>query len=165
MIHASKNHGESTRKLATKFECGKTQIIKILKNKDSILETWMSNGAANNKRSNNEKFAKINRMLWDWYVKVRQSNIPVDGALLKEEARLIAEKLGETSFKGTDGWFAKWKQRYNLTQMNVACEEGDVNQETVESWNERVKELTTGFAPADVWNQDETHWNVLEISA
>ena len=156
VIHASKNHGESTRKLATKFECGKTQIIKILKNKDSILETWMSNGAANNKRSNNEKFAKINRMLWDWYVKVRQSNIPVDGPLLKEEARLIAEKLGETSFKGTDGWFAKWKQRYNLTQMNVAGEEGDVNQETVESWNERVKELTTGFAPADVWNQDET---------
>ena len=40
-------------------------------------------------------------------MRARQSNIPVDGPMLREEARLMAEKLGETSFKGTDGWLAK----------------------------------------------------------
>ena len=71
-------------------------------------------------------------------MRARQSNIPVDGPMLREEARLIAENLGETSFKGTDGWLAKWKQRHNVAQMSVAGEEGDVSQKTLEGWRERV---------------------------
>ena len=68
-------------------------------------------------------------------MRARQSNIPVDGPMLREEVtrRLIAEKPGETSFKGTDGWLAKWKQRHNVAQMSVAGEEGDVCQKTLES--------------------------------
>ena len=150
VICAFQNHRESTWKLAKRFECGKTQIIKILKNKESILEAWSSNSASNCKRSNNKKFEKINRLLWKWYMRARQSNIPVDGPMLREEARLIAEKLGETSFKGTDGWLAKWKQRHNVAQMSVAGEKGDVCQDTLESWRERVKELLRGFEPADI---------------
>lgn len=53
-------------------------------------------------------------------MRVQQSNIPVDGPMLRE-ARLIDEKLGETSFKGTDGWLAKWKQRYSVAQMITAA--------------------------------------------
>lgn len=59
VICAFQNHQESTWKLAKRFECGKTQIIKILKNKESILEAWSSNSASNCKRSNNKKFEKI----------------------------------------------------------------------------------------------------------
>lgn len=113
----------------------------------------------NSKRSNNEKFQKVNGLLWEWYVKARQLN----GPMLREEGRLIAEKLGEASFKGTDGWLAKWKQRHNVGLMSVAGEEGDVCEETLESWRERVKELIRGFEPADIWNEDETGsmWNAL----
>ncbi|XP_015773067.1 PREDICTED: uncharacterized protein LOC107351288 [Acropora digitifera] len=60
-------------------------------------------------------------------MRARQSNVPVDGPLLREEARLIAEKLGKTLLKRTNGWLAKWKQRHNLAQMSVATEEGNRN--------------------------------------
>lgn len=50
--------------------------------------------------------------------------------MLREEARLIDEKLGETLFKGTNGWLAKWKQRHSVAQMSVASEEGDVSRNT-----------------------------------
>ena len=35
--------------------------------------------------------------------------------------------------------------------------------DTVESWSERVKELTKGYAAADIWNEDETgaFWRAL----
>lgn len=33
---------------------------------------------------------------------------------------------------------------------------GDVNPETIDSWNERVKELTKGYSARNVWNEDET---------
>ena len=36
-----------------------------------------------------------------------------------EDVRLIAEKLGETSFKVTDCCLDKWKQRHNVAQMSV----------------------------------------------
>lgn len=120
VMHAFQNLWECTRKLAKRFECGKTQINKILKNKESILQAWSSNSATNCKRSNNEKFEKISCLIWEWYMRVQQSNIPVDGPMLRE-ARLIDEKLGETSFKGTDGWLAKWKQRYSVAQMITAA--------------------------------------------
>ena len=89
-------------------------------------------------------------------MRVRQLNIPVDGPMLREEARQMAEKLGETSFKGTDGWLAELNQRHNVAQMSIASEEGDVCQATLDSWREQVKELKRGFEPADIWNQDET---------
>ena len=68
-----------------------------------------------------------------------------------------------TTFKGTEGWFSKWKQRHNIVQFNIAGEEGDVNEDMVESWSERVKELIKGYAAADIWNKDETgtFWKAL----
>ena len=47
--------------------------------------------------------------------------------------------------------------------MSIAGEEGDVSAEKVESWQERVKEITRGYAPQDVWNEDKTgsFWKAL----
>lgn len=92
--------------MAKRSGCGKIQIAQILARKDIILEEWTSNGTGSHKRNNNEKFEKVNDPLGQWHVKTRGANIPVDGPLLKKEARLIEEQLGET-FKGTDGWLAK----------------------------------------------------------
>lgn len=164
VIRISQQKGASARNLAERFKCGRTQILKVLKDKNKTLEMWSSNEAPKiQKRCNHEKFSEINHLLWQWYVRARESNVPINGPMLMEEARLIADRLGEKSFQGTEGWLTKWKQRHNIKQMNIAGEEGDVNQEIVESWQERVKELTRNYAPQDVWNQDETgtFWRTL----
>ena len=74
-------------------------------------------------------------------------------------ARLVtAQRLGEdtVNFSASNGWLDRWNKRYSITQMNVAGEEGDVNEETMTSWAERARELVRGYQPADVWNMDET---------
>ena len=38
----------------------------------------------------------------------------------------------------------------------VAGEAGEVSKKTMESWNERAREITTGWNARDVWNMDET---------
>ena len=81
---------------------------------------------------------------------------PVDGMMLMEEALLIAEKLGISGFTASNGRLQCFKQRYNLKKMANAGEEGDVSEETLESWNERVREITRGWSPENVWNMDET---------
>ena len=47
--------------------------------------------------------------------------------------------------------------------MAIAGEDGDVKDETIESWNERVREITRGWKPEDVWNMDEagSFWREL----
>lgn len=81
-----------------------------------------------------------NRILWEWYQRCRACNIPVSGPMLQEEALAIAERpSGKKELKASNGWLEKWKNQHNLAQRNIAGEEGDVNDDTVCSWMERVK--------------------------
>ena len=95
--------------MAEKYGCSNTQITKILKDKEKFKEMRASPGKAQ-KKSNPEKFTEINNLLWEWYTIERDSNVSVNGPLLLEEAKLIAEELGYSSFKGTNGWLEKWSE-------------------------------------------------------
>ena len=76
---------------------------------------------------------------------------------MKEEALLIAKKLSpSSSFKESNGWLESFKKRHNIKHMTVSGECGDVPEETVTGWFERVAVLLTGYKPEDVWNTDET---------
>ena len=87
------------------------------------------------KRVRSAKYSYGNEALWEWYTRCRESNIPVDGTMLQEEALLIAEKLGISGFTASNGWLQHFRQRYNLQKMANAGEDGDVSEETLESWN------------------------------
>jgi hypothetical protein len=71
-------------------------------------------------------------------------------------SREIATHLGKHTYKGSNGWLQKWKMRYNIKQVAVSGESGDVRLDTVESWKERLPELLHGYKKEDIWNIDET---------
>ena len=48
------------------------------------------------------------------------------------------------------------KKRYNTKQLQVNGESGDVQEPTVDSWNEKLSELVAGYARDDIWNINET---------
>ena len=128
----------------------------ILK-KTSILDLFESNnGRSEQKRQRTGKYSDVNDAVWDWHVMCRNSNIPVSGIMLQEEALLIAEKLGIDGFTASNGWLAAFKRQHNICNMSVAGEEGDVRPEIVESWSERAREITRGWKAEAVWNMDET---------
>ena len=84
------------------------------------------------KRVRSAKYWDVNEALWEWYTRCRESNIPVDGTMLQEEALLIAEKLGISDFTASNGWLQRFKQCYNLQKMANAGQDGDVSEETLE---------------------------------
>ena len=49
-----------------------------------------------------------------------------------------------------------WKRRYNIKQMKINGESGEVSGVTVESWKERIPELFHEYASENIWNLDET---------
>ena len=76
--------------------------------------------------------------------------------MVQEEAQIIAEKLEVSGFAASNGWLESFKHQHNICNMTVAGEEGGVNPDTIQSWNERAREITRGWNPSDVWNMDET---------
>ena len=85
------------------------------------------------------------------------------GPQLIEKAKQIAVALGKPDFKESRGWLEKWKKRYNIKNLRIRGESGDVQGPTVDSWKERLPELLSGFASDEIYNIDETglFWKAL----
>ena len=151
-----KNPLAGSRKLAELFKCGRTQVQQILKKKESILEEYECNAPASRKRHRCTQFEEVNWAVSAWFSLARQRNVPISGPMLQEEALKIAEKLGCSEFKASNGWLESFKSRHNLKQLAVSGEAADVPEETVECWQERLKVILAGYKAEDIWNEDET---------
>ena len=157
ITYAKNNPGAGERKIASVFKCGKTQIQRILCNKEKIVAAYETNEPGERKRCRAATFTDVNEAVYKWYLLARQRNIPVSGPMLQEEACEIATRLDpSTTFKASNGWLDSFKKRHNIKQMTVSGECGDVRDETVSGWKERLKTLMIGYKPEDIWNTDET---------
>ena len=44
----------------------------------------------------------------------------------------------------------------DIKQLVVSGESGDISEETVTAWRERLVTLVRDYSPEDIWNDDET---------
>lgn len=103
---------------------------------------YKSNNSRNQpKRSSTSKYAEVNEAVWDWYTKCRHSKIPLSVPMLQDEAVIIAEKLEIDDFVASNGWLEKFKPQHHICKMTVTGEAGGVTNETIDSSNERAREL------------------------
>ena len=91
---------------------------------------------------------KNKQMLREQYEHCHDKNKKRNSPLLKEEA--MEHQLQNSDLDGfvaSDGWLEKWKATY---------EGGDVPEETVSSWIERLQELMERYSLENIWNMDES---------
>ena len=152
----------TSRDLAVVFKCGKTQVCSILKKKASIIESFEANSPldirrlSERKRSRSSPYCEVNDLLYEWYLMASKKNIHPDGPMLCTKAMEIAQRLGVSGFKASNGWVEKWKTRHNIKKMVVCGESGEVSGVTVQSWKERLPEMLQGYSENNIWNMDET---------
>ena len=67
-----------------------------------------------------------------------------------EKALEIAasQDMGE-EFTASNGWLARWKQHY-ISHRTVSGESGDVSNEMVASWMERLPSILAGYEAQDI---------------
>jgi hypothetical protein len=156
---AEKDHGANTRSLAGQFQCGKTQIACILKKKESILSMYegsISKPAVQAKLSRISEYYQVNEALYEWFNIACSKNMCPSGSELAQKARQMALALGIVKFKGSNGWLNKWKKRYNIKQIKMSGESGDVSGLSVDTWKERLPEILNGYNKEDILSLDET---------
>ena len=74
---ADENPSFGVRKLADLFECGKTQVSGILKDKAKYLNLYESNASSKlvRKRDRTAQYGGVNEALYDWYLLAVSKNI------------------------------------------------------------------------------------------
>lgn len=151
-----KNHGEKMNidELKKKYNCSQSAVYKIIQNKKSIVDEYLStqNDSAKMK-VRSAKFETINELTYNWFVQARAKNLPISGLLLQEKAREIAVKNGDEEFKASNGWLESFKNRHKLTFSTVCGDSNDVKQQPVDDF---VKKLPDLIATEDIANLDET---------
>lgn len=131
------------------------------------LDLYESNASSKlvQKRERTALYGDVNKALYEWYLLAVSKNIYPDGTQLILKAKEIANRIDVHKLKGSNGWLEKWKLRYNIRQMTICRECGDVSGDTVTSWKERLPEILSGYSKADIWNLDETgyFWKALPL--
>ena len=93
--YTQKNPGVSVRALGEVFDCGKTQVGKILKNKESLLSQYVANVSGSRVHTRltqrPSQFVEVNKALYQWFMAPCSRNIYPGGPQLIEKAKEIAD--------------------------------------------------------------------------
>ncbi|XP_053378909.1 tigger transposable element-derived protein 4-like [Mercenaria mercenaria] len=148
---------KSARQIAEDLGVGKTQIQNILKRKIELISDYENNAPGDRKRirrcTGNED---VNDLVLSWFKDAVSRRVPVSGPLLMEKAMIFASDLGNTQFKGSQGWLQSFVKRNNITFGTMTGERGDVSTTTVEEWKEKLPTICRDYQPKDIFNMDET---------
>ena len=147
------------QKTCRNIKIGKTAAANILKEDKSIRTQHELFRKKSKKRNRPGKYQKINDILYLRYQRCYASNIYPNGPILKEEAMAMKESLQDSSLdqlRALDGWLDTWKSAYAIKERRIVGEAGDVAEETVASWMERIQELTEGYSSENIWNMGES---------
>jgi len=155
VANESKNN-VSQRKLASLFNCSKTQICKILQDKKEIENLWKSNANKNTKRQTFQLNFKISNALIKWFEKARSRNLPINSKILQAKAFAFAKKFKIDSFHASNDWLAKFCERNNLSFQNLCGESESVNVTAANEWIQRIPEFIMKYELKDIYNVDET---------
>ena len=155
--YANKNPTKGCRFIGEHFSIGKTCVANILKNAKT-LEKEYEFFKGNCKKLKHGQYHVINEILITWYGRCAHANIFPDGPMLKEEAMLIKARLNRdelAAFTASNGWLEKFKQTYGLRETRITGEVDDIPRMIIQSWIERLPELTAEYELKDIWNMDE----------
>ena len=67
--------------------------------------------------------------------------------------RKIKKRLA--TFTASNCWLETFKQTYGLRETRITGEADDIPKMTIQSWIERLPELTSGYELRTIWNMDE----------
>ncbi|GBO43455.1 Tigger transposable element-derived protein 4 [Araneus ventricosus] len=147
--------GKSSRKLAELFNCERTQINKVIKEKDLILKEYEDFKFRGVKRMRHEKYVDINEVVLEWFKTVRAKKIPVSGPMIQHKAKELADTLGIENFSASNGWRDRFRIRNNITFLLLCGEAAYVYPSSFEDWQESLPLFLAEYDEKNIFNMDE----------
>lgn len=157
------DEGTNGNRLAVDFGVSKSAISQIKKQKKRISEE-VSNAYQESKKKTLHKpeYQELDAKIYEWFLKQRERNCPVNGTLFKAKAKDLFKKLYpnkmESDFAASDGWFRNFKRRHGLRFLKVCGEilSSDTSSITPFIHQFRAKRNEMGLLDSQIYNADES---------
>ncbi|XP_069354655.1 tigger transposable element-derived protein 4-like [Maniola hyperantus] len=147
--------GEKKSAVGRRLGLSASTVATIWKNKEKILQAELEGKCP--KKLRKPKFEDLDQAMLTWFNNQRQNNEPISGPNIKAQAEKLAEQLGITDFKASEGWLGKFKHRHNISFSKINEEARDVDINVTKDWVNKVwPKLRDSYAPNDIFNANET---------
>lgn len=146
IINESEKSLLSARKLAEKFNVGKTQVTTLLQNKEEVRKLFQEGGNTDRKRKfPNTGGLAVDRDVYNWFCQARKMNLSISGPIIQAKALEVAKCLGLNHFKASNGWLDRFRRRHNIIFKSICAKSADVNVEIPENEpEEKIPKLFHG---------------------
>ena len=110
--------GMTNKEASEKFGVPKNTISTWMKNKDKLFE-GLEQSSSDAKKMRRCDYEQVDKAVFKWFSLQRSQNVPIDGPILKEKALQFAKSFNFPTFKASDGWLDKWKEKVRKTTFSV----------------------------------------------
>lgn len=159
--------GVTGKQLAEMYGVGQATISDIKKNKATLLNfvSVLENedGSSSRKSMKTATNVDLENAVFKWFLQQRSLGNPISGPILCEKAKIFAEKLGNATFKASNGWLRNFKSRHGVRELDLSGEKLSADPNAAEQFIETFKVVTESYDPEFIYNADETGlvWKAL----
>lgn len=160
--------GVGATTLAARHGVAKSTISDIKKNQAKIQSGILCQNISslNRKTLKKAEYPRVEKALYNWFLKQRRKNLPVSGEMLKEKAKMLHGDFQETQgFNASPGWLQGFKSRYGIRLLKVCGEKLSANNAAVDPFKNRLEDLVRqfGLCKDQIYNADESalYWKML----
>ena len=157
--------GKSENAVAAELGVSRHQIQGIMKNEKKIIEgvNGQQLKLCSKVLVTTNKYPEIDLAVFNWFKQVRNPQgrcrpLPLSRSIIQARARLEAQRMKISEFKASDGWFARWRKRFNVgDSVALFGEAGDVDMAQAEEKMEQLRNKLSSqnYSVENIFNMDE----------
>uniref|UniRef100_A0A147BNC8 Putative tigger transposable element-derived n=1 Tax=Ixodes ricinus TaxID=34613 RepID=A0A147BNC8_IXORI len=144
--------------LVRKYELSQSTISTILKSGDVVMKKAGTSGFDDKrKRLREALYEDVEEALYQWFLTIRNENMPISGPILAAKAKKFAFLLGRGDFQPGGGWIQRFKERHGIVYRNVVGEAASLDGPAKEKWlATKLPDILDRYSEKDIYNGDET---------
>lgn len=112
------------------------------------------------KRARLANDTQLESAVHQWFVQARAEGSPISGTVVQIQAGKFDKALNgeESTFKASQGWLQRFKNRHGISQVSIAGEVRSADTEAAQTYPEKLREIIEegGYEAEQVYNCDET---------
>jgi hypothetical protein len=99
----------------------------------------------------------LEKCLYLWFSDLSAHRLPFSDSILIEKAKIFSEEIGiEHSFKYSNGWLLRFKNRHGISAKIISGESGQLDKNDIESNRIIFQSQLAKYEPNNIFNFDET---------
>lgn len=159
--------GVTGKQLAEMYGVGQSTISDIKRSKPTLLNfvSLLENedGSSSRKSMKAATNKNLDVVVFKWFLQQRSMGNPISGPILCEKAKILAQKLGCSSFKASNSWLRNFKCRHGVRELDLSGEKLSADSKAAEDFIEKFKVVADSYDPEFLYNADETGlvWKAL----